>query len=156
GFRRPLCGLDKGLPALKPLAAGVAAPGNGPVHAVSRVCLRQRCGSRPAAVAARRLPRFSGLSRSARGWTYSAKMKALRQVEKDELEALSSLRELADQAFSRAAGAPVVGGNHVSLLRDAEENYPAWLAAIRAARRHIHFETYIFYDDDTGREFADA
>jgi len=83
-------------------------------------------------------------------------MKALRQVEKDELEALSSLRELADQAFSRAAGAPVVGGNHVSLLRDAEENYPAWLAAIRAARRHIHFETYIFYDDDTGREFADA
>lgn len=62
----------------------------------------------------------------------------------------------ADQAFSRAAGAPLVEGNHVRLLKDARENYPAWLAAIRAAKRHIHFENYIIHEDDTGREFAEA
>jgi cardiolipin synthase len=42
------------------------------------------------------------------------------------------------------------------LLKDAQDNYPAWLDAIRAARRHIHFESYIIHEDDTGRMFADA
>lgn len=67
-----------------------------------------------------------------------------------------SVRELADRAFSRAAGAPLVGGNRVRLLRDARENYPAWLAAIAEARSHVHFETYIIHEDETGAVFADA
>ncbi len=46
---------------------------------------------------------------------------------------------MADQAFAWAAGAPLVEGNKVRLLRDAEENYPAWLEAIGAAERWIHF-----------------
>lgn len=83
-------------------------------------------------------------------------MKRFIRVERDERALLPPLRELADQAFSRAAGAPLISGNHVQLLKDAGENYPAWLAAIAAARQHIHFENYIFYDDATGREFADA
>jgi cardiolipin synthase len=66
------------------------------------------------------------------------------------------LRLLADQAFSRTAGAPLVGGNAVRLLKDAAENFPAWLDAIRAAERTIFFESYIFGDDATGREFRDA
>ncbi|MBN2371867.1 MAG: cardiolipin synthase B [Vicinamibacteria bacterium] len=66
------------------------------------------------------------------------------------------MRLLADQAFSRAAGAPLVGGNGVRLLRDARENYPAWLDAIASAKRHVHFESYIIHEDDTGRQFADA
>ena len=37
---------------------------------------------------------------------------------------------LADQAFSRTAGAPLVTGNRVDLLLDARENYPAWKQAI--------------------------
>jgi cardiolipin synthase A/B len=69
-------------------------------------------------------------------------------------DALSSVRAFADQAFSRAAGAPLVTGNSVRLLRDAEENYPAWKEAIREARRTVHFESYIIHDDDVGREFA--
>jgi cardiolipin synthase A/B len=73
-----------------------------------------------------------------------------------ERTAMASLRTLADQAFSRAAGAPLIEGNHVRLLKDARENYPAWLDSIRAAKRHIHFESYIIHEDDTGREFADA
>ena len=68
----------------------------------------------------------------------------------------SPLRLVADQAFSRAAGAPLVEGNKVQLLRDAEENYPAWLDAINNAERWIHFESYIIHDDECGREFAAA
>jgi cardiolipin synthase len=63
---------------------------------------------------------------------------------------------LADQAFSRAAGAPLIEGNDVRLLKDAEENYPAWLDAIGAAERHIHFESYIIHEDEAGRTFSDA
>ncbi len=66
------------------------------------------------------------------------------------------LRLLADQAFSRTAGAPLVGGNQVRLLKDAAENFPAWLDAIRAAETSIFFESYIVGDDATGREFRDA
>ena len=68
----------------------------------------------------------------------------------------SPLRLLADQAFSRAAGAPLVEGNDVQLLRDARENYPAWLEAINAAEKWVHFESYILRDDRSGREFAEA
>lgn len=68
----------------------------------------------------------------------------------------SPLRLVADQAFSRAAGAPLVEGNKVELLCDAKENYPAWLDAINAAERWVHFESYIIHDDDCGHEFAVA
>lgn len=66
------------------------------------------------------------------------------------------LRLLADQAFSRTAGAPLIPGNRVTLLRDAAENYPAWLDAIARAERWIHFETYLIHSDRTGQQFADA
>jgi len=63
-------------------------------------------------------------------------------------------RLLAEQAFSRAAGAPLVGGNRIDLLLDATENYPAWMEAIAAAEHCVHLEIYIFRDDATGRDFA--
>ena len=69
-------------------------------------------------------------------------------------DTLAGVRLFADQAFSRAAGAPLIAGNGVRLLRDADENYPAWKQAIRDARHTIHFESYIIHDDDVGREFA--
>ncbi len=65
-------------------------------------------------------------------------------------------RQLANQAFSRASGAPLLDGNAVRLLKDASQNYPAWLDAIAAARRTVHFEMYIIHDDEQGRVFADA
>lgn len=67
-----------------------------------------------------------------------------------------SVRALADQAFSRAAGAALIAGNSVRLLRDARENYPAWLAAIDGARGHVYFENYIIREDETGELFAEA
>jgi cardiolipin synthase len=75
---------------------------------------------------------------------------------KNRGHALAGVRPLADQAFSRAAGAPLIGGNNVRLLKDASQNYPAWLDAIGSAKRHIHFESYIIHEDDMGRKFADA
>jgi cardiolipin synthase A/B len=69
---------------------------------------------------------------------------------------MSSMRAIASQALSRAAGAPLVDGNGVRLLRDAKENYPAWLEAIESAERYVHFESYIIHEDDAGRQFADA
>jgi len=65
------------------------------------------------------------------------------------------VRALADQAFSRATGAPLIEGNSVRLLKDARENYPAWLNAIGSAKRHIHFESFIIHEDLTGHRFAD-
>lgn len=80
----------------------------------------------------------------------------LPHARRDVSSAEGGARELAQQAFSRSAGAPLVAGNHVRLLRDAGENYPAWLAAIAAARRRVHFENYILADDEIGNRFADA
>src|SRR5688572_19782334 len=65
-----------------------------------------------------------------------------------------SVREWSDQAISRAAGAPLVGGNRVRLLKDAAENYPAWIQAIQSAERWVHFETYFMREDKVGRQFA--
>ena len=52
-----------------------------------------------------------------------------------------------DRAFARAAGAALTRRNAVRLLLDAKENFPAWLAAIRAARHFVLFESYIIADD---------
>jgi cardiolipin synthase A/B len=68
----------------------------------------------------------------------------------------ASLRLLAEQALSRAAGAPVVPGNALTLLRDSTENYPAWLEAIEGARRSVAIESYILSEDAVGNRFADA
>ena len=67
---------------------------------------------------------------------------------------LGTLRTLAEQAFSRTAGAPLTGVNRVRVLRDAAENYPAWTDAMREARHSIHLEMYIFHRDTVGRRFV--
>ena len=74
----------------------------------------------------------------------------------DPIRPLIQARSLAELAFSRAAGAPLVGGNALRLLLDAKENYPAWHDAIRSAKQVIFFENYIIRADATGRGFRDA
>jgi phosphatidylserine/phosphatidylglycerophosphate/cardiolipin synthase-like enzyme len=70
--------------------------------------------------------------------------------------ALSSVRTLADQTFARAAGAPLVAGNAIRILKDGKANYPAWLEAIASAKNTIHFETYIIHRDEIDLQFAEA
>lgn len=82
-------------------------------------------------------------------------MKTMSQPRRKQDYDLPSVREMADQAFSRAAGAPLIGGNHVRLLKDAPENYGAWLKAMEGAEKYIHFENYIICDDAIGRQFEE-
>jgi len=68
----------------------------------------------------------------------------------------SPSRVLAEQALSRAAGAPLLSGNRVDLLIDAQQHFDAWLAAIRSAQHRVLLENYIIRDDEVGRAFRDA
>jgi cardiolipin synthase len=65
-------------------------------------------------------------------------------------------RLLSERALARTAGAQLITGNKVRILKDAQENYPAWHEAIKSARKKIYFESYIIHEDDQGREFAEA
>lgn len=53
-------------------------------------------------------------------------------------------------------GADFLAGNQVTLLETGAEYFPALLAAIEAACSEVHLETYIFADDETGRQVAAA
>ena len=77
-------------------------------------------------------------------------------IPEDPFVARTSLRPAAEHALMRAAGAPLIAGNRVVLLRDAGENYPAWLSAIEGAKSSITLEMYIFADDPVGNRFAAA
>jgi cardiolipin synthase len=60
------------------------------------------------------------------------------------------LREL------RRRGIRFTSGNRIVLFEDGAGGLAAMRAAIRAARRRIHLETYILRDDETGRRFLAA
>lgn len=53
-------------------------------------------------------------------------------------------------------GPPFLAGTRVQALLNGDQIFPPMLAAIRAARVSINFETYIYWSGDIGREFAEA
>jgi cardiolipin synthase len=53
-------------------------------------------------------------------------------------------------------GPTIVGGNRIQVLQNGDEIFPSMLEAIRAARRTITFETYIYWSGHVGEEFAQA
>jgi len=55
-----------------------------------------------------------------------------------------------------AAGAPLLPGNRVEVLIDANRTYALMEEAIRGAKHHVHMMSYIFRDDEAGRRFRDA
>jgi cardiolipin synthase len=60
-------------------------------------------------------------------------------------------------AFEQAlSDVPLVVGNKVTPLKNANETYRAMLAAIRNAHDSINIEMYIFSDGPIGKMFADA
>lgn len=50
---------------------------------------------------------------------------------------------------------PLVLGNKLTLLQNGPATYQAMFAAIREAKDNINLETFIFDDDEVGREFSD-
>lgn len=73
---------------------------------------------------------------------------------------IAHLYGVRDGRFLRAMGSllgpPVVPGNQVRELVNGEQIFPAMLEAIRAARRSISFETFIYWSGEIGRQFAEA
>jgi cardiolipin synthase len=67
---------------------------------------------------------------------------------------------IADPQFRREMsvmlGPTITDGNRVTALQNGAEIFPAMLAAIRAARSSITFETYIYWSGTIGDEFSAA
>jgi cardiolipin synthase len=61
-----------------------------------------------------------------------------------------------EHAFARTANARLIEGNTVTLLVDGPENFPAWLEAIRSAKRYVYFESYLIEEDATGKQMMEA
>jgi cardiolipin synthase len=65
-----------------------------------------------------------------------------------------------DPQFRRAMGVllgpPILPGNLAKVLVNGDEIFRAMLEAIAQARRTITFETFIYWSETIGREFADA
>lgn len=59
-------------------------------------------------------------------------------------------------ALTVASGNEVVDGNHVTLLENGIEAFPAMLDAIAGADSSVHMEMYIFRDSDIGRRFVEV
>src|SRR5687768_6712167 len=73
---------------------------------------------------------------------------------------LERLYDIDHPQFRRSMGVllgpPLLEGNRVQVLLNGDAIFPAMLADIRRARRTITFETYIYWSDSIGREFAEA
>ena len=64
--------------------------------------------------------------------------------------------KLIARVVSRIVAEPLTAGNRVQPLVSGDQAFPAMLAAIEAAQASISLVSYIFDNDATGGEFADA
>ena len=79
----------------------------------------------------------------------------LEDLEQPEHEGTEHLKLLA-RVVSRLVAEPLTAGNRVQPLVNGDEAFPAMLAAIESAQISISLVSYIFDNDASGREFADA
>jgi len=60
------------------------------------------------------------------------------------------------QTMHALTGAPLSDGNRIELLKNGKRFFPPMLAAIKAAKKTINLEFYIYWDGEIGRAFAEA
>ncbi|MGZ5475102.1 MAG: phospholipase D-like domain-containing protein, partial [Thermoanaerobaculia bacterium] len=60
------------------------------------------------------------------------------------------------QTMHALTGAPLAEGNSVTVLKNGVQIFPSMLAAIKAAKKTINLEVYIYWDGEIGRTFAEA
>lgn len=60
------------------------------------------------------------------------------------------------QTMHALTGAPLSADNRVEILKNGVQIFPSMLAAIRAARKTINLEFYIYWDGQIGRQFAET
>lgn len=81
-------------------------------------------------------------------------------AEKHITSPLTRLYVTSEPQFKRSLnvllGPPLVDGNNVQALLNGDQIFPAMLRDINGATRSITFETYIYWDGQVGRQFADA
>ncbi|WP_249222768.1 phospholipase D-like domain-containing protein [Noviherbaspirillum sp. L7-7A] len=80
--------------------------------------------------------------------------------EKQIKQEISRLYAVSDPQFQRSMGVmlgpQIVDGNKVEALLNGDQIFPSMLKAIRGAKKTINFETYIYWSEEIGREFAEA
>ena len=73
---------------------------------------------------------------------------------------IDRLYSVGDPEFERnmglMLGPAVVTGNKVTALLNGDQIFPAMLKAIHSAQKTINFETYIYWSEAVGNDFADA
>jgi cardiolipin synthase A/B len=72
-----------------------------------------------------------------------------------EHEGAEHLKMLA-KVVSRVAVFPLTSHNHIQPLVNGDEAFPVMLEAIESAKKSISLSTYIFDNDETGKQFAAA
>ena len=65
------------------------------------------------------------------------------------------LQQLA-RAIGHVVAQPLTPGNRIQALVNGDEAFPAMIAAIESATKSIALATYIFDNDTSGKQFADA
>ncbi|WP_194713958.1 phospholipase D-like domain-containing protein [Noviherbaspirillum soli] len=80
--------------------------------------------------------------------------------EKQIKQEIPRLYAVSDPQFQRSMGImlgpQIVDGNKVEALLNGDQIFPSMLKAIRGAKKTINFETYIYWSEEIGREFAEA
>lgn len=73
---------------------------------------------------------------------------------------IEHLFPVGDEQFLRSMGSRLgpaaLEGNKITAFINGDQFFPAMLDAIRSARRTVVFETFIYWDGDIGRQFAEA
>lgn len=140
----------RGLPMLRPIAAA------GRMAAACCLLACAGCASLPDAASEMEIPHTQAVAfEGARGSVSANRSAAII----DKLQRTSGDMDILQKhlAMEQAinADSPLVLGNKLVLLQDGPATYQAMFAAMRAAQDHINLETYIFEDDDIGRQFAE-
>lgn len=80
--------------------------------------------------------------------------------EKQVRQRIPRLYSVADPQFERSMGVllgpTIVSGNKIDVLQNGDQIFPAMLQAIHDARHSIDLETYIYWSEQIGEQFAQA
>jgi cardiolipin synthase len=113
------------------------------------------CASLPDAARAMEIPHAPAVEfDNARGPVSARKSAAIIEKLKNKSGDIDILQKHLAMEQAINADSPLVLGNKLVLLQDGPATYQAMFAAIRQAKDHINLETYIFEDDDIGKQFA--
>src|SRR6185369_9151163 len=116
----------------------------------SRAWSRSCCGSQGSAMfSKRRKPRYPGRP--------PLPMVRRRIPMRYHMRHQFAVRDMAFlQTMYALTGMSLTDGNKVEILKNGVAFFPSMLAAIRAAKKTINLEFYIYWDGEIGRTFAEA